>query len=203
MLLSATAHQDSILKQSDDYGLSIRAHVRGLWGGQVDLYQFIEGMIATVTRGFTRAWYDGARAVGIQPSELTLEELSRLQTEINGEISHIYEFGLDIERNNRAAGKHLGPLLRRAEMWTARYEGIKSLAMMLAGGDRKMKWVWNPLKEHCSSCQRLNGRVYRSSTWRRYNIYPRSRELACRGYRCGCVFVETTEPATPGRPPSL
>jgi hypothetical protein len=25
--------------------------------------------------------------------------------------------------------------------------------------------------------------------------------LACRGYRCGCMFVVTTKPSTRGRPP--
>lgn len=56
---------------------------------------------------------------------------------------------------------------------------------------------------NCGDCRRLDGRVYRASTWAKYDIYPRNWDLECRGVRCGCAFEETDEPCTPGFPPHL
>jgi hypothetical protein len=199
--------RESLLyKQIDtgqDYGISIRANVRGFWKGEYDMFGFVDAMVSTIRRGFTRAWHEGARAVGIEPNELTSEELAELETTINGEISHIYGFALEISGHDKASGGKLAPLLSRAEMWSAKYLTVKSHAMMMAGGDKKLKWVINPVKEHCSDCVRLDGRVYRASIWARYNLRPRMRLLKCGGWRCGCRFEVTNDPVTPGRPPSI
>jgi hypothetical protein len=56
---------------------------------------------------------------------------------------------------------------------------------------------------NCTDCRRLNGRVYRSSTWRKADLYPRKHTLECKGYRCACEFVLTSKPCTPGFPPRL
>ncbi len=167
------------------------------------MFSFVDGMIGAIRRGFTIAWYEGASACNIKPSELTAEEINRLNQEIVVEQNFVLSFAQDIWTGRKETGGKLGPLLERAKMWGDRYGSIRDLAMAMACGDVKKKWVWNPLKEHCTDCMRLNGRVYRLSTWNKYNIRPKSRLLACRGYRCGCEWVDTIEPCTPGRPPQI
>lgn len=186
----------------EDFRRALRSAVRGLWLGHLDLYRFVESMSGSIHRGLTRAWFEGLRGCGIAPGEITPDEQLILDGEINAQISYLVPFGLDIVES-RDTGGRLRDLFSRLEMWTGRYHSVSGLAQSIACQDRKLKWVWNPLKEHCGSCRRLNGRVYRASTWRRYNIYPRMRALECKGYRCGCYFEQTNDPVTPGRPPNI
>lgn len=185
------------------FGLSIRAAVRGLWNGSLDDFAFIDSMYATIRRGYTVAFREGLKTCGVLPGDMTLEETSRLEQEINQETLFIPNFASDIARESKSNKGHLAPLLKRAEMWTNKYIAIRSLAMTFACGDRKLKWRVNITKEHCSSCLRLDGRVYRASIWRKYDLAPRMRKLECKGYRCGCEFIPTDEPVTPGRPPRI
>lgn len=188
---------------AQNYRRSIRAAVRGFWTGAYDMNSFISEMSTVIRRNLTFAWYEGAKQCGINPSELTSEEISQLNIEINKDMGYLIGFADAIRRGQKSEGGKLTPLLRRAELWANRYDAVRSNAMSYACRDKKLKWVWNPLKEHCGDCMRLNGRVYRASIWRKYDIKPRMRSLACHGYNCGCMFVETDEPATPGRPPSI
>lgn len=187
----------------NDFARGIRANVRALWIGEYNLYNFIDGMFAAIERYYRFAFYEGAEQMGISPGELTIAELHALRFEINSQVQYITPFGDEIERNSKANGGKLTPLMYRAEMWSNRYDAVKSLAISMTGRDQKLKWIWNPIKEHCNSCAKLNGRVYRASTWARYNIEPQSFRLECKGFRCGCVWEVTTDPCTPGRPPSI
>lgn len=188
---------------SNDYRRSIRSAVHSLWDGTSDIFGFVDNMVITINRGLTRAFYDASTECGILPSELTMEERTRLAWEINSEINYVIDFGNAIIDGSKANGGKVGPLYDRAEMWCNRYEGVKSIARSMTCGDVKLKWVMNPLKEHCSSCLMLDGRVYRASIWKKYNIEPRSRDLACGGYKCGCRFIQTNDPITKGYPPRI
>lgn len=186
-----------------DFRKNIRSAIRGLWSGSINYYEFIEQMTLAIRYGYTYAWYDGAGKCGILPSELSPEELLRLDREIMNEIQYLSNFANSISQNSKRNKGKLAPLFDRAEMWVNNFGRISGIAMSLACQDKKLKWVWNPLKEHCSDCQRLNNRVYRASIWSKYNISPRMRRLACGGFKCGCRFEETQEPVTPGRPPMI
>ena len=186
-----------------NYRSAVRGYVRGLWTGTYDLFGFMDGMGFAISRAFAMAWYEGAESCGIKPSELTPNEQAQLQIEVHSETSFLTGFGSDIMRASKKNGGKLGPHLQRAEMWVNRYDGIYSQAMMMACGDQKIKWILNPAKENCPDCLRLNNRVYRASTWKKYDIRPKMRSLACGGYACGCIFVKTEDPCTPGRPPTI
>jgi hypothetical protein len=157
-------------------------------------------MGSAIRRRFTEAWQAGAAACGVQPDELTVEELLALETEINQEITYVWQFSVDIIDNRHSDGK-LQPLLDRTELWVNAYHRIQNQAMLMACGDKKLKWVADPAKEHCADCQNYDGRVYRASIWSKYGIQPQGHHLACGGWRCGCVFQATDDPVTPGRPP--
>lgn len=188
---------------SGDFRSAIRANARGLWMGAFDYFGFISNMTTVLRVGITRAFHEGAGRCGITPSELTETELSMIETEINGQIQYLVGFGNYIQAHSKKNKGKLSPILSRADMWANHYEYVASLGMEIACRDRKMEWVVDPAKESCSSCLRLNGRVYRASIWLKYDLRPRMHRLACKGYRCGCKFIETTKPATPGRPPQI
>lgn len=187
-----------------DYGLSIRSGVRGLWRGNLDIYGFIDSMFSSIRRGFTRAWLEGMETCGIMPGDMTTEEQRVLEFEINSELQYVVSYANAIDAESRATGGKLSPQVFRSDMWTNRYGYIRDLARTYACGDQKLQWIINAIcKEHCNTCLLLAGRVYRASVWRANNISPRDHKLACGGFRCCCEFVTTNLPVTPGPFPRL
>lgn len=185
---------------------SLRANVYGLWSGRIDLFNFTDSMYVTVERNLRNAWFEGARAMGIAPDELTVEELNMMNGAVAADFSYIPGFGRDIEASSKANGGKLSSVMPRTKLWANRYNETRNLAMQMAGKNRKLLWVRNA-KESCSSCLRMEGRVYRASTWQKYDLRPQAPHLACMSHArgvavCLCEFVVTDEPVTPGRPPA-
>jgi hypothetical protein len=183
-----------------EYRQQINDLVRLLWQGDISTDVFWMTIVQVIEQGFRTAFEAGAMDCGIMPSELTSEEIVRLNEETVNEISHVDEFAGDIVRMGRESGGSLASLLRRAEMWVLRYSAVRNIARQYTCGDQKLMWVYGPT-EHCEDCLRLNGRVHRASIWKKYKLEPRSRDLACRGYRCQCELVPTTQRGSRGRPP--
>jgi len=160
-------------------------------------------MDRAISIAYEQAWREGAATCGIKPAERTDNEQQQLNELIAENRQYIFGFGENIEENSKANGGKLGPHLARGQLWINKYNEVKSIAQQMACADIKLKWVWSPQREHCSDCQKLNGRVYRASIWQKYNIHPQSQNLQCHGYRCGCSFIMTDEKVTPGRPPNI
>jgi hypothetical protein len=131
-------------------------------------------MITTIENGLTVAWNEGAREVGVQPDEKTPAERVELQRIITNETNQIGGFADAIEAGSKANGGKLGPLMSRAEMWILRYTEVQNRGKMSAQADPKLEWVWDPRKEHCTSCERLNGKVKRRSFWQRIGVIPQN-----------------------------
>ena len=187
-------------RRERDYQGSLRAAARGLWSGEEGFFNFLDAATRSIEHNFTMAWYEGLADCGISPSEQTPDEEARLRMEINLEIGYLYQFAWDISSNNKYNGGKLSTIFNRLDMWVNKYGMIRGLARTYACEDEKLMWVMMPLKEHCRDCLRLDGKVYRRSTWRKYNIYPRMPNLECGGYHCGCDLVPTSEPLSRGRP---
>lgn len=201
MKLADKARKLSLRKGEEDYHMTIRSQVRGLWRGYFDFYGFLDNMFYAIQTGFQRAWYEGLQECGLTPEDMTLEERQRLDQEIDAELRYITGFAVDISSGSRDQGGLLRDLMWRVDLWQNRYVGVRELAKTYACGDRKLKWIVNPIKEHCRDCLMLDGKVYRASVWKDSGWAPRSRTLACGGFKCGCYFEETNEPITPGVPP--
>lgn len=57
----------------------------------------------------------------------------------------------------------------------------------------KLRWDFDPRKEHCRDCAALDGVVLTKSEWKQLGIRPRSSQLECGGWYCGCTRNETDE----------
>ena len=158
-------------------------------------------MSLAIERGFTQAWYEGAKVYGISPSELTIDEHMALTNEVNKEILFISGFGNSIVTNAKYFGGRLEPLLSRSELWVSGYNRVRTIGSTYAAKDQKQEWIYGDAK-HCSDCSNYNGRVYRASVWKKYNIYPRMYALGCRGYNCKCELIPTNKPSSKGYPPA-
>lgn len=191
-------------KSLSTFRTSIRAAVRGIFSGSIDALSGADAIFSAIRRGFTQAWYEGAKQAGILPDELTPDELKKLGEMIGDNNQYVGRF-VDWINQIKANGGTVQSVFDRAEMWINRYEEVKATAQSMAAGDKKLRWILGNTERHCRSCLKLNGRVHRASLWASKNIHPRMTDgrLACNGYRCDCRFMETDEPATKGRFPNL
>jgi hypothetical protein len=83
----------------------------------------------------------------------------------------------------------------RTALWAGTILGLYAIGQTYRPDDPFLMWDFSPEKDHCADCARLNGQVHRASEWRASGWQPQSRSLQCRGYRCGCRFVEVEGPA--------
>ena len=191
------------------YGLSIRAVVRALWGGLVDYYQAFDDFQVAVRLGLTRAWYEGAALCGIDPIDLSPAERQAITSVIFTEFNSIDGFLFAIEQGSKANGGKIAPLLSRADMWALRYPDVMARAQLMACSDQKLEWginVVRNIKENCSSCLKLNGKVKRASYWARVGVQPQNPpndRLVCQGWNCGCGLLPTDAPLSRGPLPNL
>jgi len=182
---------------------SIRNAVRGLWSGAIDAGAFEEEMTRMVERRLRQAWEEGLEVCGFAVSEAGARERAVLDQAIDENLPHVAGFAQAIQDGSQANGAALSPLLSRAEMWVTAWGRTKAAAQLIACQDQKLRWRYNPAKEHCGDCSMLHGKVYRASVWAKYNVLPRGRNLECGGWLCGCELEPTREPVTPGFPPRL
>ena len=202
-----------IAEQGADRGASqyrqeLRAAVRGGWSGALDDIEMWDAFDVSIRRSYTKAYYDGAKEVGILPSDMTPQERLHLRSAIQQETNYIDGFINAILAGSKAEGGKLGPLFNRVELWVQRYQQIYTDGMMTARDDPKLLWVWHPEAEHCSSCAALQGKIKRKSQWERANVQPQSPRLECMQSAggitvCKCHFEVTTEPLSRGPLPRI
>ena len=187
----------------DGYQKAINSAVRGLWSGVMDYGEFWDAMNASIFRGLTAAWNEGAAKCGVSPGELTSEELQERQKAIYSEFNHVNDFAEAIEDKSKDNGGKLGPLLSRAKLWGNRYRDLINRAKIAACKDKKMIWTLGDTCKHCPDCLKYEGRVYRASVWDKWDVRPQHPGLACNGFNCKCSLDPTDAPANKGRPPKL
>ena len=88
--------------------------------------------------------------------------------------------------------------LTRIIVWSNMAAGIYFMGLLSRRDDPRLRWDWDPLKDHCNDCVRLNGQIHTAAEWRASGFVPRTTALECRGFNCGCGFSETSEPVQGG-----
>ena len=187
----------------DSYRLNLRGNVRALWTGEWSMSEFIGAMTDTVERGIMDAWKEGAAKAGVAEDELTQAELDARMAFMWAQWSQLPGLATFVDAHSQANEGKLETALGRVDLWVNQYNAATTEAQMMAKADQKMLWMLGPTEEHCRDCAKYAGRVYRASTWLKYNIRPQAMALACHGYRCACTTVPTDLPANKGRPPAM
>lgn len=191
------------VKSLSSYQAGINSAARGLWNGSLTILGFQAAMESSVTRGLTQGWYEGAAQCGIQPEDLTEDEINALQRLIADNVLYVPGLAEYIEANSKANGATFDSLSGRLALWVNRYNEARNLGQQKACADQKLKWRLGATEIHCDDCANADGRVYRASTWERYGWRPQSPDLMCTGINCDCSFEVTDEPVTKGRPPAI
>ena len=194
-------------KAERNYRSMIRAMVRGVWSGQLDVDQGFDAGFVGIQLYLTQAWNAGLASVGVLPSEQSPAQKRELRGIIDNEIRYLEPFLLRVEAGSKENGGKLAPLMGEAGLWINRAADVESRARVTAQTDPKLKWVLGPTEEHCPTCGgKLDGKVKRASTWKRRNILPRrppNESLACKGWKCLCILQPTTEPLSKGPLPHV
>jgi len=187
----------------DSYRLNLQADAYALWAGEWTVGEFIGNATDTVERAIIDAWQEGAARAGVAEDELTQEEQDARMQFMWQQWSALPGLADFIQANSRANEGKLTTVQNRLELWYNQYNAAATQAQMMAKGDQKLLWRLGATEEHCPDCAKYAGRVYRASTWAKYDIRPQHQSLACHGFRCLCMLEPTDQPANKGRPPAL
>lgn len=185
------------------YAKLLRETVRSLWKGFISPAEAEDELMSTVGRYMREAAFQAARSVGVNPSELTDEELAVINNMIDVHFDSVISLVEQVSDGSQANGGKLSTHTRRLLNWYPRWSELHDRMLAMVGQNLKYRWTLDPAKENCRDCLRLNGRVARASRWDEMGIYPKSRSLQCGGYKCGCSYEKTDEPVTRGRWPTL
>lgn len=184
-----------------DYLRSLRAVARGLWGGVLDYEQAYDALDVAVRTGITKAWYEGLRDAGFQPSEMTDAEKLALRQAIVSEQVRMNNFLTYCLDNTKASGAPWSKCDSKAQLWSLRAKDVRNQALLLAQGDPKLVWRLGRTEKHCSTCLKLDGKVKRASYWAGLSLRPQNPPnplLECQGWKCDCTLAPTEEPLSKG-----
>lgn len=172
------------------------AWVNYLFTGEVSKDEFIDKLADVIQQQLTRAWNEGMRLNGLDPSEMTEAMRSILTETIAKEYMFVDQFATDIASGNFS----LAQLQSRAQVWGNRYNDVVNQSK-IATADLKDKyeWIYGDTK-HCLTCEKLNGLVATAKEWEIAGIYPQrppNDNLSCGGWNCKCVLMPTTKRRSP------
>ena len=178
--------------------------------GKIDAFGFIDRMAAEIANQFTRGWREGARLVGMDPSEITEEDQAVLADMIRGETDLLGGVAGAIEIFQAPEGKDPDEAFRtkfkqRAVLWAQGYDDALSAAQLQLGNKQRLEWILGEAEEHCHTgdnkrsgigCVDLNGMVLFAAEWYAANIKPQSEVTNCGGWQCRCKLTPTEKRRT-------
>lgn len=192
------------IKTEEMFLRQLRTYCLQLFRGELGEFAWIDDMSTTIADQMGKAWREGARAVEVEPSEFTDEDIEELDKIIRSEYNYVLNLGSDILALRLMGGtleEYRNKFASRIEVWAHRYTDVVNQAKVWFGKRKKakLKWQIGETEEHCATCAALNGIVAYAEDWERSGIHPQNppnQALECGGWRCDCALVPTTERAT-------
>lgn len=191
------------IKSITTYQRALRELGTGFWRGDIKRGNFTNRAKQEVSRSLEEAFFAGVEKGGLAKGDLTSSERGELVTLIKQEQGFISTLTKFISENSKAKRGRLNVIRSHVDRWIARYANVEATGFLIASRGKNLLWKYDPRKEHCRDCSKLNGRIYKARIWLKNNIAPQSKLLACFGLWCGCSFVETDKPVNRGKPPKL
>jgi hypothetical protein len=189
------------VKTQEHYNRQMWFYCLSLFRGEEDAFAFISDMTEAISEQLTKAWNEGARAVGIEPDEFTSEDKVMIDEIIKAEYEFILGLGSDIEAviGTLELKEFSAQFRPRVDVWAMRYQDVVNRAKAHFGNRTKLVWRLGPSKKHCGTCSSLNGIVAYAKEWEASGVRPQSppnKALQCGGWNCKCNLEVTTERRT-------
>lgn len=149
--------------------------------------EFEDSVTELVTAAIIAAHLLGS---GKDIDEITQEEQDSIEEEILLALLTLSSLTADVFGGRFKEGEDGEPselnLSARVRKWAVGILAAYVMGTTFLESDPKMRWDWDPAKEHCKDCKRLNGQVHRASEWRKKGWLPQSNKLECSKWGCGC-----------------
>jgi len=186
---------------------SIETYNRQLWQYTLDLYRggdggvFIDKFTAAIDNQLRRAWNEGARAVGVEPEDMTEDDRNEIKAIIDSEYEHILDLGSAIEgARDLSLDEFRQSFRNRIDLWVSRYTDVINRAKVYFGSKTRLEWTLGETEQHCETCAALNGIVAYAQEWEQAGVHPQSppnNVLECGGWQCDCSLTQTDRRRSP------
>lgn len=187
---------------------TLAAYRARLWSAMLRLFAggrdaaFEATFIRAIDQQLTEAWNKGGREVGVDPDEMTKDDIAILEAIINNETEFINRLAGDIDAA-RTAGMTREQFDRqfgaRVDLWANRYTETINRARVQMGSKARLEWVVGGTEEHCETCPKLNGIVAFGYEWEEARLHPQmppNDGLGCGGWHCDCRLLPTKKRRT-------
>ena len=168
-----------------------------------DLSAFLDTFIEEIRNQLTRAFNQGARDVGVDPSEFTRTDLDHLESWINSEYNYVISLAQAIE-DLRTTGVSLDDFRTRIRwrigLWSNRFNEVVNEARIYFGGRVRLQWQIGAAEAHCPTCSALDGLVAFAEEWDQARVrpqHPPNPHLKCEGWNCTCSLPPTERRRSP------
>ena len=153
--------------------------------------------VASIMRQMLRSYamdmyQEGMADGGIEKpeDELTDEDESTVSQWVTDQLSYVDDFisALKETRNAKVIGEGQDAINQRVTLWRGSLENLGSLGKASAQKNKMCVWVYGDT-EHCTTCEKLNGKKHRLKWFIDNGYIPQengSETLECGGWHCQC-----------------
>lgn len=179
-------------EEVDAYAALLDDFIRQAWAGDMSLVDFRRAHNALIRESARSVYIQGLEDCGVSEEDMTDSDDATIEDWTRGQLEHVADFAAAVlaARGYDAAQEAVSA---QAELWVKALRGLATRACMSADADKMGTWEYDPDKEHCTTCEKLDGKRHRMS-WFLDNGYipqePGSETLECGGWRCGCKIVD-------------
>ena len=197
---------DAVRDYSDKTQGTYDAH---LWAASLamfrtgDLSAFLNVFVDEIRNQLTRAFNQGARDVGVDPSEFTQVDLDHLESWINSEYNFVLNLAQaiqDLHMTGVSLDEFRSKIQWRVGLWSNRFNEVLNEARVYFGGRVRLQWQIGAAEEHCPQCQMLDGIVAFATEWDQARVrpqHPPNQFLTCNGWNCLCSLQPTDRRRSP------
>lgn len=139
----------------------------------------------------TQAYKDGMASGGVYVDTLDADDAAASAMVFVDQSQYISGLADDVFKTKTVTAN---TAYARAQMWGKSLQAFNDAGLMAANQNAMYEWRVG-MTEHCPDCLRLNGQVHRIRNWKASGWMPKGNKIACKGYRCQCQLVRTTEKA--------
>ncbi len=180
-----------------------------LWSACLEMFRtgnlapFLDVFVDEIRNQLTRAFNQGARDVGVDPSEFTAVDLQHLESWIQSEYNFVLSLAQviqDLRTTNAGLDKFRTEIRWRISLWSNRFNEVVNEARIYFGGKVRLIWRRGKTEVGCITCIALDGIVAFAEEWDQAQVrpqHPPNPFLKCGGWACDCGTYPTEQRRSP------
>jgi hypothetical protein len=148
---------------------------------------------AQVSRHGRAAYRDGLVDGGVTDATLTDEDMARVDVLLAEQAQYARDLADTIYAGRGITETEVAS---KPAMWFNKsIQPFYDAGLLSANKNGNYEWALGRTEKHCKTCLSANGQIHRLRDWHKASVLPKSSSLKCKGYRCDCKLVKTTERA--------